>query len=166
MKSLIALGVGLVVALAPGTAFAAPADFGTGNGNAYGNCRHSSATGNHAPSPGSAGNGNGGHVVQGVKPSVPCAVPRRDPATPTTTASTGSRRRGDGRRRGQRRLDRHRLTRLPRRPVATTSRRASALVRKSRSSRPRPGSMELMSSSRKAKQGHTRRKAGSQSRGT
>ena len=75
MKSLTALGVGLVVALAPGTAFAAPAEFGTGVGNAYGNCQHSSATGNHDPLPSTrSGNGNGGHVLQGKKPEAPCAV--------------------------------------------------------------------------------------------
>ena len=87
MKSIIALGVGLVVALAPsGTAFAAPAEFGTGKGNAYGNCKHSSATGNHAPLAGGAGNGNGGHVVA-AKAGEPC-VPVPPPPAPPADSGT------------------------------------------------------------------------------
>ncbi len=75
MKSIIVLGGGLVVALAPGgTAFADPAKpFGTGEGRAYGNCQHSSTGGTHDPLPSTRkGNGNGGHVVKGDKPTAPC----------------------------------------------------------------------------------------------
>ncbi len=91
MKSIIALGVGLVVALAPaGTAFAAPAvEFGTGAGKAYGNCGHSSATGTHAPLDGGAGKGNGGHVRRGGKPSQPCDVEEAGTVETTTSADDG-----------------------------------------------------------------------------
>ena len=85
MKSIIALGVGLVVALAPGgTAFAAPAEpHGTGKGKAYGNCQHSSAGGDHDPLPSTrTGNGNGGHVVRGDRPTLPCKVVEAPPAAP------------------------------------------------------------------------------------
>ncbi len=70
MKSIIALGVGLVVALAPGgTAFAETTPHAVGEkAKAYGNCQHSSAGGTHKPLDGSAGNGNGGHVKGGGKP--------------------------------------------------------------------------------------------------
>lgn len=63
MKKILALGVGVVLAWAPASpAFAAAEAHGTGNGKAYGNCGHSSATGLHAPLAKGAGNGNGGHV--------------------------------------------------------------------------------------------------------
>ena len=62
MKKLLTLGIGAVLVLAPtSAAVAGPSPHATGEGNAHGNCRHSSATGDHAPLPGSAGNGNGGH---------------------------------------------------------------------------------------------------------
>ena len=73
MKSIVALGAGVVLALAPtGTAFADTQPYGTGKGKAYGNCKHSSAGGKHDPLAGGAGKGNGGHVVGGK--FVPCVV--------------------------------------------------------------------------------------------
>ncbi len=94
MKSIIALGVGLVVALAPaGTAFAAPAELqGTGKGKAYGNCQHSSATGVHDPLDGGAGNGNGGHVeaAKAGEPCVPVSEPVRTETEVTSVATDGA----------------------------------------------------------------------------
>ena len=89
MKSIIALGVGLVVALAPGgTAFAAVADNATGKGNAYGNCGHSSANGVNDPRlDGGAGNGNGGHVAV-AKEFEGCVVPDDESAEAPATGGT------------------------------------------------------------------------------
>ena len=83
MKKTLVLAAGLVLALAPAGAALAG---GTGNGNAHGNCQNSSAGGVHAPLPGSAGNGNGGHSKGEV-----CALTA--PGVPTVPG-TGSP--GDG----------------------------------------------------------------------
>ena len=87
MKTILALGAGVVLALAPsGTAFAAVAEpHSTGQGLAHGNCAHSSAGGRHAPLPGSVGKGNGGHVQRG-KP-VPCVTAVTPPAEGDTTGT-------------------------------------------------------------------------------
>lgn len=77
LKTLATLTVGVVLALAPtGAAFA-----GTGpNGNAWGNCQHSSAGGDHDPLPGGSGNGNGGHKKgDSCKPSAPVQTPAETP---------------------------------------------------------------------------------------
>ena len=78
MKSIIALGVGLVVALAPGgTAFAAEVEpHGTGKGKAYGNCGYSSATGDteRLTDPAMAGKGNGGWASVAKDPAVGCLL--------------------------------------------------------------------------------------------
>ena len=90
MKSILALGAGVVLALAPGgAAFADVAPHSTGQGKAYGNCQHSSAGGDHAPLPNSAGKGNGGHVVRGEP--VPCVVAQAPaaPASGTSGDATG-----------------------------------------------------------------------------
>ena len=72
MKKMVAVGFGLILALAPaGTALAGE----TGNGHAYGNCQNSSAGGVHAPLAGSAGNGNGGHQGEVCLPGDPDVLP-------------------------------------------------------------------------------------------
>ena len=64
MKKVLALTAGVLVALAPtGTAFAAEST--TVPGKAYGNCKHSSAGGDHDPLLPEVGHGNGnGGLVQ------------------------------------------------------------------------------------------------------
>ena len=95
MKSIIALGVGLVVALAPGgTAFAGTVDNATGGGNAWGNCKHSSANGVIDPRMADgAGKGNGGHVTaaKAAKVGEGCvaATPPQQPAAPDTGVIVG-----------------------------------------------------------------------------